>query len=99
MKTTRIRGVEFFSACDGGGPCVLVGRAGSAVLIGDSKNPGREPMEYDLEEWNAFHEAVRNGEFDHIARAGRYREVLSWLLRTRRSRRLRSRSGKRALTA
>ncbi|MEV4703648.1 DUF397 domain-containing protein [Actinoplanes sp. NPDC049316] len=46
------------------GTCVEVARAGGDYLIRDSKQPEAEPLRFSADEWHAFCDAVRSGEFD-----------------------------------
>lgn len=53
------------SKCDNsGGSCVEVAYAGDQVLTRDSKDPAAAPQAYSREEWRAFVEGVKLGEFD-----------------------------------
>jgi hypothetical protein len=47
-----------------GGNCVQVARHGSTIMIADSKNPGGCFLSYTLQEWDAFLDGAKNGEFD-----------------------------------
>ncbi|MGF7237513.1 MAG: DUF397 domain-containing protein [Frankia sp.] len=47
------------------GACVEVALVGPSVLLRDSKHPSREVLRFSAEEWAAFVDGVRNGEFDH----------------------------------
>jgi hypothetical protein len=46
------------------GACVEVAFVGRSVLLRDSKRPSGAVLEFSAEEWTAFLEGVRNGEFD-----------------------------------
>lgn len=48
----------------GSGACVGVAVSPDIVLVRDSKNPDREPLAFDAEEWQAFIQGVKAGEFD-----------------------------------
>ena len=50
-----------------GGNCVQVAPADGMVAIRDSKNPGGAILTYSPDEWNAFVEGVKNGDFDDVA--------------------------------
>ncbi len=54
------------SACEGGGTCVEVADDGGRVLFRDSKDPQGPVLVFTVEEWDAFAEAVKKGEFDDI---------------------------------
>ena len=45
------------------GNCVQVARHGSTIMIADSKNPGPF-LSYTLQEWDAFLDGAKKGEFD-----------------------------------
>ncbi len=49
-----------------GGACVRIAQSGDLVLVGDSKNPGGPVLAYSRDEWRAFVEGVRQGDFDDI---------------------------------
>jgi hypothetical protein len=44
--------------------CVEVARAGGQVLLRDSKDPERPPLEFTPAQWAAFLDDARGGEFD-----------------------------------
>ncbi len=48
------------------GDCVQVAVDGSAVLIGDSKDPGGPVLTYSRAEWKTFVEGIRGGDFDDL---------------------------------
>jgi hypothetical protein len=48
------------------GSCVEVAHEGEDILIRDSKQPGRAPLRFDIDEFSAFVAGVRNGDFDHF---------------------------------
>jgi hypothetical protein len=43
--------------------CVMVARTSEGVALRDSKDPEKNTQFYTHDEWNAFIEGVRNGEF------------------------------------
>jgi hypothetical protein len=43
--------------------CVEVAQVESGVMVRDSKNPDRAPLQFTREEWSAFVEGVNLGEF------------------------------------
>ncbi|MGA4837404.1 DUF397 domain-containing protein [Streptomyces sp. G45] len=48
----------------GDGACVEVAELpGGAVALRDSKNPGRGALRFTADEWAAFRDGVRDGEF------------------------------------
>jgi predicted secreted Zn-dependent protease len=49
-----------------GGACVRVAHNGNAILIGDSKNPDGPVLPFTRDEWKAFVEGVRQGDFDSL---------------------------------
>jgi len=49
-----------------GGACIRVASTGDVVVVGDSKNPHGPVLAYSREEWSAFVEGVRQGDFDDI---------------------------------
>lgn len=53
----------------GGGTCVEVALIGDEVLVRDGKDPSGPILRYSLDEWAAFAEGVRRGEFDSPASA------------------------------
>jgi Domain of unknown function (DUF397) len=56
------------SAKSGLQECVEVAFLGNGtVLVRDSKNPHEPPLRFDKNEWNAFLEGVKAGDFDDIA--------------------------------
>jgi len=50
----------------GGGACVEVAPANGMIAVRDSKNPSGAILFYSSEEWSAFLEGAKNGEFDHL---------------------------------
>ena len=44
--------------------CVEVAMTPQAVLVRDSKEPGRQPLIYTKDEWLQFVAGVKSGEFD-----------------------------------
>lgn len=44
--------------------CVQVARQGAVVMIADSKNPGGPVLSYTLQEFDAFLDGAKKGEFD-----------------------------------
>jgi predicted secreted Zn-dependent protease len=51
--------------CNEGG-CIRVASQSDQILIGDSKNPSGLVLSYTRDEWNAFVEGVRHGDFDEV---------------------------------
>ena len=47
-----------------GGSCVQVGRRDGVVVVADSKHPGGPVLSYTLQEWDAFLDGAKKGEFD-----------------------------------
>jgi hypothetical protein len=45
------------------GGCVELAQIGSFVAIRDSRNPDREPLIFDANEWDCFLDGVAKGEF------------------------------------
>lgn len=45
--------------------CVEVAITAGAVLVRDSKNPQLAPLSFTTDEWTAFLQGVRAGEFGH----------------------------------
>jgi hypothetical protein len=43
--------------------CVEVAMTSNAVLVRDSKNPQDAPLSFTADEWSAFVQGVRSGEF------------------------------------
>lgn len=50
--------------------CVEVGATGGAVLVRDSKLDDSQVLSFTPQEWTAFIEGVKAGEFDHPGVAG-----------------------------
>jgi hypothetical protein len=50
----------------GGSNCVQVARRDGVIMIADSKNPGGPALSYTLEEWDAFLDGAKKGEFDDL---------------------------------
>jgi hypothetical protein len=48
----------------GSSACVEVARVGDRVLVRDSKDLDKPPMEFTVAEWTAFLDGARGGEFD-----------------------------------
>jgi hypothetical protein len=46
--------------------CVEVAWTGDHVLLRDTKNPEKTPMEFTADEWAAFVQGARSGEFDFV---------------------------------
>ena len=44
--------------------CVQVARRDSVIMIADSKNPGGLVLSYTLQEFDAFLDGAKKGEFD-----------------------------------
>lgn len=55
---------SFCSSFCSSGDCVEVATRDGAVLVRDSKNPEGPVLSYTAEEWQAFVDGVRNGDFD-----------------------------------
>ena len=51
--------------CNDGG-CIRVASQSDQILIGDTKNPSGPVLSYTRDEWNAFVEGVRHGDFDAV---------------------------------
>jgi Domain of unknown function (DUF397) len=47
-----------------GGSCVQVGRRNGVIMVTDSKHPGGPILSYTLQEWDAFLDGAKKGEFD-----------------------------------
>ena len=62
MDVTGNDGVEFRSACDGGGACVEVA-AMELVAVRDSGNPDGPVLMFTREEWLEFVRGMRAGAF------------------------------------
>jgi hypothetical protein len=57
--------IPFRAAVKSGGTnCIQVGRRDGMILIADSKRPGGPVLSYTLQEWDAFLDGAKNGEFD-----------------------------------
>jgi hypothetical protein len=48
----------------GGDNCIQVARRNSVIMIADSKNPGGPVLSYTLQEFDAFLDGAKRGEFD-----------------------------------
>jgi len=48
------------------GACVEVARLGSMIAVRDSKEPKGPALTYNSNEWSAFLDGVKRGEFDHF---------------------------------
>jgi hypothetical protein len=46
--------------------CVQVARLNEMIVIGDTKNPDGPVLLYTQDEWEAFINGVRHGDFDDI---------------------------------
>lgn len=51
----------------GNGACVEVAPADGMVAMRDSKNPDGPILTYTADEWNAFLDGAKKGEFDSLA--------------------------------
>ncbi len=49
-----------------GGSCVQVARRAGAIMVADSKHPGGPILSYTLQEFDAFIDGAKKGEFDHF---------------------------------
>lgn len=49
-----------------GGECIRVAPHGNQIIIGDTKNPKGPVLTYSRDEWHAFVDGVRQGDFDGI---------------------------------
>ena len=49
-----------------GGACVRVAAHGDEIVIGSSKHPDEPVIAYSRDEWAAFVEGVRQGDFDDL---------------------------------
>lgn len=54
------------AAKSGGGNCVQVARRDSVIMIADSKHPRGPVLRYTIQEFDAFLDGAKNGEFDDI---------------------------------
>jgi Domain of unknown function (DUF397) len=52
------------AAKSGGGNCVQVTRRHDVIMIADSKHPGGPVLSYTLQEFDAFLDGAKKGEFD-----------------------------------
>jgi hypothetical protein len=52
-------------ACNGG-ECIRVAPQGDQIVIGDSKNPDGPVLTYSRNEWHAFVDGIRQGDFDSL---------------------------------
>jgi metallophosphoesterase superfamily enzyme len=50
----------------GGGNCIQVARRQDVIMIGDSKHPSGPVLSYTLQEWDAFLDGAKKGEFDDL---------------------------------
>lgn len=48
----------------GGTSCVQVARRDGMILVADSKRPGGPVLAYTPQEWDAFLDGAKKGEFD-----------------------------------
>lgn len=46
--------------------CVQVAFKESVIAVGDTKNTALEPLRFNIMEWKAFIQGVKNGEFDYF---------------------------------
>ena len=46
------------------GTCVQVARRHGMIVVGDSKHPGGPVLSYTPQEWDAFLDGAKKGEFD-----------------------------------
>ncbi len=46
------------------GSCVQVARRDGMIMVADSKHPGGPVLSYTLQEWDAFLDGTKKGEFD-----------------------------------
>jgi hypothetical protein len=49
-----------------GGECIQIASMGDHILFGDSKDPSGPVLKYSYEEWKAFAEGIRRGDFDDL---------------------------------
>jgi hypothetical protein len=49
------------------GACVEVAPANDMIAVRDSKNPNGAILFYTMDEWSAFVDGVKKGEFDQLA--------------------------------
>lgn len=49
-----------------GGACIRVAPRGSQIIIGDSKSPNGPVLTYSRDEWLAFVDGIRQGDFDDV---------------------------------
>jgi hypothetical protein len=52
------------AAKSGGGNCVRVARRDDVIMIADSKRPSGPALSYTLQEFDAFLDGAKKGEFD-----------------------------------
>lgn len=52
------------AAKSGGGNCIQVSRRNDVIMIADSKYPSGPVLSYTLQEFDAFLDGAKNGEFD-----------------------------------
>lgn len=52
------------AAKSGGGNCVQVTRRDGVIMIADSKNPSGPILSYTIQEFDAFLDGAKKGEFD-----------------------------------
>jgi ribosomal protein L36 len=48
----------------GAGNCVQVARRDGVIMVANSKHPGGPVLSYTLQEWDAFLDGAKKGEFD-----------------------------------
>ena len=46
--------------------CIQVARRDDEIMIADSKHPGGPVLSYTLQEWDAFLDGAKRGEFDDL---------------------------------
>jgi hypothetical protein len=65
----QLRGITWTKASRSyeNGACVEVARIGDVVAVHDSKTPDGPALTYTPQEWTAFLDGVRRGEFDRFA--------------------------------
>ena len=49
-----------------GGNCVQVAAIGDEIAVRDSKNPDGPVLMYSVEEWQAFLDGAKKGDFDSL---------------------------------
>lgn len=62
---TEHKNAEWYSACNGPSACVQISEYAGYVCVRDSKLGASSPvLSFTPEEWQAFADAVKRGEFD-----------------------------------